>query len=272
MASARQRLSAGELRLVARDDELLDAALEHAARAAATSEHAAGEVALAGRRAWLKGSPLRGKARLRHALRAHVLRRPLPRVGEYGNLRWLAQRLFRVPDALAAGVLWRAGAPAYQLLVTGLVEGALDLRAHLAARGALEPELLDELAGEVARMHALGFVHRDLYPRNLLVTPAPGPRRLVFVDAWRGGARTQLRGPAYDLGCLMLHAPELLSRDERRRFLDGYVAARARQGRPVAREPLLAAVERERRALRARLARRPDLLRGRPLPAVEWRP
>ena len=112
--------------------------------------------------------------------------------------------------------------------------------------------MLDELADEVARMHALHFVHRDLYPRNLLVRGPDRARRIVFLDAWRGGARLQLRGPAYDLGCLFLHLPEWLSVERQQRLFERYLAQRAIQGKPAEAAPLRRALIRERATQRAR--------------------
>jgi len=223
-------------------------------------------------RAWLKAEPLRGRARLRHALRASLLRRPLPRLAEYENLRWLRERLFQAPRPLAVGAACAAWSARWQFLLTREVSETSTL-GHYLGEGTEDPtEVLDELAGEVARMHALHFIHRDLYPRNLLVKrkDASPARRIVFLDAWRGGARLQLRGAAYDLGCFFLHAPEWLSPRRLRRFFEHYLEHRSVQGKPVRPDPLRRAVIAERAAQFARLARKPHLRRGRPLPPERW--
>jgi aminoglycoside/choline kinase family phosphotransferase len=118
-------------------------------------------------------------------------------------------------------------------------------------------EVVALLARELARLHALGFVHRDLFPRNVLVRPGPqdGPR-IVLLDAWRGGARRGLRGPPYDLACLWLEGATLFSAAEERLFLDAYFETLARQGRSVRRSAWLAAAARARRALLPRESRR----------------
>ena len=119
---------------------------------------------------WFKGSTLTGKAMWRHRARQLFLRAPLPRVNEYQNLEWLAARLFRVPRPLAAGVFARGGLPRYQFLVTERIQSTQTLREHFAdAAPATRKRALATLAREAARMHSLGFIHRDLYPRNLLV-------------------------------------------------------------------------------------------------------
>ena len=146
-----------------------------------------------------------------------------------------------------------------------------DLRPHQVFPDAA-PELrhgwITELGREVGRLHALRFVHRDLFPRNLLVLPEDRPRRIVFLDAWAGGPGPGRRGPAYDLACLLLEGAEQWTRDEQRLFLSTYVAARTKEGRaPGAGFP--ARVLRERRGLLRRLARDPARLRGRPMPG-DW--
>lgn len=258
----------GRLRVVGATEALAREAAERITDRA-RAEGTCGEwVELAGARAYLKAEPLRGRARLRHALRGAVLRRPLPRLAEYANLEWLRERWFQAPRPLAAGCVTSAGCARWQFLLTREVEDAWTLP-ELLAEGAENPtDVLDELAGEVARMHALHFVHRDLYPRNLLVLArgATPRRRIVFLDAWRGGERIQLRGPAHDLGCFFLDAPEWLDPPLQLRFFARYVAGRAAQGKPVEEAPLRRAVLAARAAQLARLSREPDRLRGRALP------
>jgi aminoglycoside/choline kinase family phosphotransferase len=123
-------------------------------------------------------------------------------------------------------------------------------------------------------MHALRFVHRDLYLRNVLVRPAhvgPGdPRRLAFVDAWRGGPFYPWRGPAFDLGCLMLDGAGLLDAREQRAFVRLYLAERAVQGRPAHGPALLAAAARARASQLERVRREPHRWRRAEPPVPEW--
>lgn len=260
------------LRLVAANRELASEALERIAPLVRERGTHGEWIDFAGGRAWFKAEPLRGRARIRHALRRTLLRRPLPRLAEYENLRWLRERLFQAPRPLAAGTACTSGSARWQFLLTREVNETSTL-GHYLGEGAEDPtEVLDELAGEVARMHALHFIHRDLYPRNLLVKvkDASCARRIFFLDAWRGGARLQLRGAAYDLGCFFLHAPEWLSPRRQRRFFERYLEHRAVQGKPARAAPLRRAVIAERAAQFARLARKPPLRRGRPLPPERW--
>jgi tRNA A-37 threonylcarbamoyl transferase component Bud32 len=195
----------------------------------------------------------------------------VPRVREHDNLVWLARHSFRVPVPLAAGVLMRGGLPLRQFLITQDVPGATTLESFL--RNGPRPDrgdVLDELARETARMHALGFVHHDLYPRNVLVLPATGGGRIAFVDAWAGGPPPQLRTAAYDLACLFLRADRELGGEEAQRFVDAYAAERSTRGRPIDARSLLDDAKRHRARLIRRLIARPHELRGEPAPALDW--
>ncbi len=267
MNSARASTAAGRLELLLASADFLDAARELAAERGVNRTRHAERIRFMDREAWLKAGALSGRARVRHGLMHCALRTPPPRVREAQNLEWLAARSFQVPRPLAAG--WLGGAfPSWQFLVTEFVEAtALDpvLRASApAARAAL----LGELARETARMHAQGFVHRDLFWRNVLVTPATSTRRLVFIDAWRGGKRLQWRGPAYDLACLFLEGPSLLGADEIHAWLASYAAERQLQGNSIRANQLWSAANAARRALLERARAEPGRWRV-PEPAVQ---
>ncbi len=238
--------------------ELIEA---HALEGTKTS----GVIEIGGARLFAKASPLGGRAGRRHALRRLFGLYP-PRVREYENLRWLRSRLFQAPRPLAAAILWRRGLPRYQVLLTEEVTGARDLNDELADATPNERRgLAEELGREVGRMHALGFVHRDLHPRNLLVVHEAAHRRIVFVDAWRAAPHASLRGPAYDLACLFLEGAEMWDGGEQQRLLDAYVASRAAQGAAVS-PRLLVQARAERKGLLRRLRREPARLRGQALP------
>lgn len=231
---------------------------------------------LAGQAAWFKGSPLRGHASRRHALRG-LCGLALPRLREYTNLAWLAERLFRVPEPLVAGCVRQGGLPRYQFLVTRHLEQVEPLDTFLpGAPPELRALLVRELAHEVARMHALHFVHHDLFVRNVLVGP-PRPaggdqRRLLFIDAWRGGPGYLPRGAPYDLACLMLEGAALFSAAEQDLFFREYLTERAVQAQAPSRERLLRATARNRAALSARITREPTRWRGPGAPVLDWQP
>jgi len=223
-----------------------------------------------GQDVYLKAGPLAGSARLRHGLAWHLLRRRWPRVREYENLSWLIERHFQTVLPLAAGVLLRRGLPHFQFLATARIPGARDLEAVLPECSAeLRAGLWEELARELARMHALHFVHHDLYLRNLLLLPRAAPRRLAFLDAWAGGPELGLRGPEYDLACFFLDASEALTEQEQLSFLERYRRERILQQAPL-RAGWLERTASLRAGLRRRLVREPQRLRGCEPPRASW--
>jgi len=239
-------------------------------RAACDGATALGEMTTVGaRRGYLKAGPLRGKASLRHAVRAR-LGLALPRLQEFENLSWLRANDFRAPLPLAAGGAFRHGRPVFQYLFTEEVPGAPTLRELFAGEpSALRTPALESLGSTLARLHARGFVHRDAFPRNLLVDTRAAAPRIVFLDAWRGGVRRGLRGPTYDLACLLLFAPELFSAAEQTTLLAAYFRAARQAGLPATPAASLPAVVRQRRALALRYARRG---RGDTAPPPDWKP
>ncbi|HED64783.1 MAG TPA: hypothetical protein ENJ09_04420 [Planctomycetes bacterium] len=181
-------------------------------------------IVLRGERAYLKHGPLRGSAARRYGL-ADLLGRPTPRIREFDNLSWLRAHGFAAPEPLAAR-LDRSGLRAsYQFLATREIKGARTLREELEASDAERcAALLASLGAEVARLHGAGFVHRDLFPRNVLVVASGRSPRFAFLDAWRGGPRPQPpgRGRTFDLACLTLYLPTLAGGDARRLLLESY--------------------------------------------------
>jgi hypothetical protein len=262
----------GRVTVDAVDDATAQALVPELARAAAAGERTAGEVALGERRAWLKGSALRGRARWCHAVRKRIFGLALPREHERRALEWLRARLFQALRPLAAGALARGGWPTYQFLATEFVPGATPLDRALAnADAATRARWIAELAREVARMHALHFVHRDLFLRNVLVA-APGPRELWFSDCWRGGDPWPGRDEAWDLGCLMLEGASFLARAEQSAFFGRYFAELQVQGRAVDPARVLARTARVRARWLARVRREPGRWRHALPPAESWDP
>jgi len=256
--------------MAAPDADWLEAAVEPVLEAAGRGEGTAGFRELLGARVFLKAGLLRGSARWRFL---GVLGRPLPARRELANLLWLRARLFLAPRPLAAAWISRRGIPRFQALLTEAVPGAETLPEALRGAGPAERRaLLDELTRELARLHAVGFAHRDLFPRNLVVASDTGVRRIHFLDVRRGGRARPRRGAAYDLGCLMLEGAELFAREEQARLFARYLDERRGQGRPVEPAPFLAAVRGHRARLLEKLRRRPARARGRPLPPVDWVP
>lgn len=227
-----------------------------------------GPLERAGRHLWLKGDHLPGSARWRYSLR-RWFGSPLPREREARNLVWLRERLFRAPRPLAAAVLVRAGLVRYQVLVFApLPAHRTWLDAWSDATVAERARWSAELAREVARLHALHFVHRDLFLRNVVIgRDATGgdARELWFLDAWHAPHALPGRGVSYDLGCMLLDAVALFTAEELAAWLSLYASERAAQGSPVELRNLLPEAARHRRALVARRNARA----GAPVP-VEW--
>jgi len=270
VAETRIATSDGEVRLWTHSSAALEPASVLAETLVQAGERRGEALDFDGERAYLKGGPLMGKASLRHGLRAVLLRRSPPRLREAANLRWLASHDFQAPTPLVAGLLSRRGLPRYQFLLTRWVDGARTLERVLDEDTPKERRpVVQELAREVARMHASGFVHRDLFPRNLLALGPESTRRVFFLDSWAGGPGTGLRGPAYDLACLFLEA-DRFEPEEQRAMLETYCAARTAAGQPAPGR-LLTRVARNRRGLLRRLAGEPARLRGRPMPGP-WTP
>lgn len=194
-------------------------------RRAATGAKWRERLALGDGDGFLKASPLAPRPALRHALRRVVLARAEPRLAEFENLAWLAAHGFRAVEPWLAGVLRSSGLPRYQFLVTRwLAAPRLDeflAQASPAARAAL----VVELGRTLARLHAQGFVHRDLFARNLLVAPGASGPEPVFLDAWRGGPRRGLRGPVHDLACLFLDGARLFAPEEQRSLCRSYAGS-----------------------------------------------
>jgi tRNA A-37 threonylcarbamoyl transferase component Bud32 len=81
---------------------------------------------------------------------------------------------------------------------------------------------LEALAGVVRRLHEQGFVHGDLYWRNILLSGG-ATEHFYLIDAHRGRRwRNERRGRALDLAALDGPAPWFFRRTERLRFFLAY--------------------------------------------------
>ncbi len=238
--------------------ELRRAIAERVAAAARGERVLAERFELEGRAVWLKGDHLPGKARWRHSL-WRAVGRATPREREFERLNWLRARLFRAPQPVACGVAQSGLVVRYHFLCLEALGPHEPLSSAWAGADARErARWLDELARELARLHALHFVHRNFFLRNVLVdrTPAPpsgDPRRLILIDPWRAGAPLPRRGFDYDLGALLLDAERLWGTPELERFLELYFEQRRAQGAPADRDELLACAAQRRSELFARV-------------------
>lgn len=206
----------------AQQAELLAPALELARTMSRDLAGTSGAAELAGIACWYKHDRWRWKTRLRYALKRLWLQ-PYPRRAERRNLAWLRERCFLAAEPLVVGEHRAAGLVDYGFLVTRRVEAALRFDEFCARHDSEQRQgVIEELAREVARMHVLRFVHRDLFARNILVRQDSIHGRIVFLDCWAGGAGPGWRGRAHDLACLDSDLRQLLSDEERADFSRWY--------------------------------------------------
>lgn len=106
---------------------------------------------------------------------------------EVENLRALRAAGLPVPQVVLHGVERRFGVPTRSLVVLRRLEGSMSLREVLKRTSAHERAGLWEAVGRVvAAMHRIGFVHRDLTARNILVQRADGDFGVHLIDCPRG--------------------------------------------------------------------------------------
>lgn len=236
------------------------------------------------RRVFVKGGPLPKSAAARHRARRLFLGAPLPSLSEFLGAQWLRKRLFQTPQPLAAievhsrkgmGALGirRIQLPVAQLFVSEEVPDGVTFD---EAWGQQSEEqrlgLCRELGNEVGRMHALHFLHGDLYPRNVLVDPAgTGGRSLWFIDSWAGGPTAwrngSLRTLTSDFGTWLSEAPTHLDGRYLEALLDAYLRSRSANGRPIVRfDRWLSSVQESRRRELRRLERQRFRLRAAAFP------
>lgn len=111
-------------------------------------------------------------------------------------------------------------------LVT-FIQTFADHRPSLQARRA-RIGILTSLAQQVRHMHEAGFVHRDLFWRNVLIRPLPGDQfEFYFLDASVGKRirRPMLRQDSIvrDIAALGVLAPKFCTRADQLRFLLVYL-------------------------------------------------
>ncbi len=97
-------------------------------------------------------------------------------------------------------------------IVMELVDGE-SLAERMRREHVLSPEALGPILGSVASglaaLHALGLVHRDVKPHNILL-PTVGAAKLADFGLTRGDGTTSLTLPGTAIGTLGYLAPELL--------------------------------------------------------------
>jgi tRNA A-37 threonylcarbamoyl transferase component Bud32 len=145
-------------------------------------------------------------------------------VREARTLQQLPAAAARVPEWIAAGETEDGRA----FLLLRELSGAVELRRYLNSCGDASPawryRFTRRLAGALARLHAVGFAHGDLYANHALVVPQTEEIALVdWQRSFRRGAPT-LRQRWADLAALAATlAPELAGPRQRLALLLSYL-------------------------------------------------
>jgi hypothetical protein len=245
------RTARGTLRVEAASAEWIEPAIELALDAAPRPFCIGEFVTFAGRRAYFKKRRVHGRARLECAWRTLAPFARMPREREFARLLWLAERSFQVPRPLAAGALTRHGLPHFQFLLCAEIAPAVTLDQFLrngfdvacgtnpwappaptpvtATRADARERVLVELARELARMHALHFVHGATTPDHVLVGGEAEGSRVHFLAPHSSHAIVRASTAARDLAL----PAAMLTAVERGRYVATYVEERAAQGDPV---------------------------------------
>jgi hypothetical protein len=132
-----------------------------------------------------------------------------PEVREFRNLAFLREKGVPAVRPVAAAAETSGGRLLAHALVTEHVEDAVDLAKRLATPGdpvrddpRLRRRTLVVLGRHLHRMHLEGFVHRDLFARNVLVRVHEGEPSLWLCDCRRGGASSMRSKPLDDLAAI----------------------------------------------------------------------
>lgn len=181
----------------------------------------------------------RFRQRVRLAFRGTLFKASRARA-EYRVLASMRKLGIQAVRPIAWGERRRYGLVRSCFLITEAVPEAMSLATfiHTFARGhvslsadaaiAVRRNILINLALQVRFMHEAGFVHRDLFWRNVLIRPLPNREfEFYFLDAsvgrrirvkhWRREAIVR------DLAALGVMAPEFCSRPDQLRFIRAYL-------------------------------------------------
>ena len=179
------------------------------------------------------------RQRLRLAFRGTLFKASRAK-SEYRVLASMRKLGIQAVRPIAWGERRRYGLVRSCFLITEAVPEAMSLATfiQLFARGhapispdtaiAVRRNILINLALQVRFMHEAGFVHRDLFWRNVLIRPLPNREfEFYFLDA-SVGRRIRVRhwrrdAIVRDLAALSVMAPEFCSRPDQLRFIRAYL-------------------------------------------------
>ncbi len=165
-------------------------------------------------------------------------RRRSPARREAENLLGMEACGLPVPRALAWFEDASFGAKARSVVMMERIGHRESLRQSLARCTAAERRrLLHDLAPLVARMHRLGWYHRDLYLQHVILERADEQERMVLIDVGRARNEKSPRQRWFikDLAALFHSRPTALTQHEALRFLTEYLQARGLGGRSLRR-------------------------------------
>ncbi len=163
-----------------------------------------------------------------------------PCIREFDNLHWLRMNGIQAVRPIMAVAKITSRRLVAHALLTEWVEGAPDLAARarnpedaLLTSSWKRAQTVRALGASVGAMHRLGFVHRDLHARNILVQEGDAASAVWFLDCRRGGMSSGLRGKneRFDIRTLATDLRVTLRPLELRRLTRAYL--RARCGKPV---------------------------------------
>ncbi len=156
-----------------------------------------------------------------------------PEVVEFKGLVFLREHGVPAVRPVAAASRTEKGRLVAHALLTEHVPDTVDLARRLATPGdpvrddpAVRRRVAQLIGRHVHRMHSEGFVHRDLFPRNVLVRVDEDGPSVWFCDCRRGGPPSFRWKPDDDLATLDLDLKDHLPRTDRMRILRAYAGGR----------------------------------------------
>lgn len=182
----------------------------------------------------------RWRHRLRGMLRGTLFRRSRAR-SEYRALRLMRQLGIQAVRPVAFGERRLLFFVRSCFLITEAVPDAMPLSTFIQKFGEhrgsprsiqIRREVLVSLARQVRHMHDAGFVHRDLFWRNVLIRCLPGDRfEFYFLDAsvgrWIRLRRRREDSIVADIAAMGAAAPHFCSKADQLRFLLEYLGVRS---------------------------------------------
>lgn len=164
-----------------------------------------------------------------------------PEVNEFRVLAWMRQNQVPAVRPVAAAARTKGGRLVAHALLTEHVPAAVDLQRRLqdpadplrTARATRRR--VGELIGRcLQRMHSFGYVHRDVFARNILVRLDEDGPRIWFLDCRRGGPPSWRSGSWHDLATLDADWKGRWPRSDRLATLRAYLSEEDAAGPAIA--------------------------------------